>query len=228
MGRGAGHMTRKVIFCDFDGTVTEKDNIVAIMEEFAPDGWQPIVNDILNENISIREGVGKMFSRISSDKKEEIIEFVLTRSKIRDGFQEFIDFTKQENIPLYIVSGGIDFFVHPVLKNKLNPDQIICNHSDFSGEQIKITWPNKCDAFCHNDCGCCKPSVIRKLENKYSGYQKIVIGDSITDLQASKLADVVFARDYLIEKCDENKIPYTPYETFFDVIHALEKEEVKS
>lgn len=221
-------MTRKVIFCDFDGTVTEKDNIVAIMEEFAPDGWQPIVNDILNENISIREGVGKMFSRISSDKREEIIEFVLTRSKIRDGFQEFIDFTKQENIPLYIVSGGIDFFVHPVLKNKLNHEQIICNHSDFSGEQIKITWPNKCDALCHNDCGCCKPSFIRKLENKYSGYQKIVIGDSITDLQASKLADVVFARDYLIEKCEENRIPYTPFETFFDVIHALEKEEVKS
>jgi 2-hydroxy-3-keto-5-methylthiopentenyl-1-phosphate phosphatase len=228
MGRGAGYMTPKVIFCDFDGTVTEKDNIVAIMEEFAPDGWQPIVNDILNENISIREGVGKMFSRISSDKREEIIEFVLTRSKIRDGFQEFIDFTKQENIPLYIVSGGIDFFVHPVLKNKLNPEQIICNHSDFSGGQIKITWPNKCDALCHNDCGCCKPSVIRKLENKYSGYQKIVIGDSITDLQASKLADVVFARDYLIEKCEENRIPYTPFETFFDVIHALEKEEVKS
>ncbi|ANX12005.1 2-hydroxy-3-keto-5-methylthiopentenyl-1-phosphate phosphatase [Fictibacillus arsenicus] len=221
-------MTRKLIFCDFDGTVTEKDNIVAIMEEFAPDGWQPIVNDILNENISIREGVGKLFSRISSNKKDEIIHFVLTRSKIRDGFQEFIDFTKQENIPLYIVSGGIDFFVHPVLKDKLDPEQIICNHSDFSEEQIKITWPNKCDGLCQNDCGCCKPSFIRKAENQHFDYQKIVIGDSITDLQASKLADVVFARDYLIEKCEENNIPYTPFETFFDVIHALEKEEVRS
>lgn len=221
-------MTRKIIFCDFDGTVTEKDNIVAIMEEFAPDGWQQIVNDILHENISIREGVGKLFSRISSDKKEEIIEFVLTRSKIRDGFQEFIDFTKQESIPLYIVSGGIDFFVHPVLKDKLNPEQIICNHSDFSEEQIKITWPNKCDGLCQNDCGCCKPSFIRKVDNQFSDYQKIVIGDSITDLQASKLADVVFARDYLIEKCEENNIRYTPFETFFDVIHALEKEEVRS
>jgi 2-hydroxy-3-keto-5-methylthiopentenyl-1-phosphate phosphatase len=221
-------MTTKVIFCDFDGTVTEKDNIVAIMEEFAPDGWKPIVNDILNENISIREGVGKLFSRIPSDKKEEIIEFVLTRSKIRDGFQEFIDFTKKENIPLYIVSGGIDFFVHPVLKDKLNPEQIICNHSDFSDEQINITWPHKCDELCQNDCGCCKPSFIRMVDNQFSNYQKIVIGDSITDLQASKLADVVFARDYLIEKCEENKIRYTPFKTFFDVIHALEKEEVRS
>ncbi len=228
MGRSARNMTTKVIFCDFDGTVTEKDNIVAIMEEFAPDGWKPIVNDILNENISIREGVGKLFSRIPSDKKEEIIEFVLTRSKIRDGFQEFIDFTKKENIPLYIVSGGIDFFVHPVLKDKLNPEQIICNHSDFSDEQINITWPNKCDELCQNDCGCCKPSFIRKVDNQFSNYQKIVIGDSISDLQASKLADVVFARDYLIEKCEENKIRYTPFKTFFDVIHALEKEEVRS
>jgi 2-hydroxy-3-keto-5-methylthiopentenyl-1-phosphate phosphatase len=218
---------RSVIFCDFDGTVTEKDNIVAIMEEFSPDGWQPIVNDILNEAISIREGVGKLFSRISSDKKDEIIEFVLTRSKIRDGFEEFIDYTKKEQIPLYIVSGGIDFFVNPVLKNKLDSKQIICNHSEFSKSHIEITWPNQCDENCNNDCGCCKPSVIRRLESQYPNTHKIVIGDSITDLQASKLADVVFARDYLIEKCEENKIPYTPFETFFDVIHALEKEEVR-
>jgi 2-hydroxy-3-keto-5-methylthiopentenyl-1-phosphate phosphatase len=228
MGWGASHMKQQVIFCDFDGTVTEKDNIVAIMEEFAPDGWQPIVNDILNENISIREGVGKMFSRISSERKDEIIEFVLTRSKIRDGFEAFIDFTKKENIPLYIVSGGIDFFVHPVLKNKLSPEQIICNRSDFSSEHIEITWPNRCDELCQNDCGCCKPSVMRRFEEQYADYQKIVIGDSITDLQASKLADVVFARDYLIEKCKENQISFTPFETFFDVIHALEKKEVKS
>lgn len=222
-------MSRKqVIFCDFDGTVTEKDNIVAIMEEFSPEGWQPIVNDILNETISIREGVGKMFSRIPSDKKEEIIEFVLTRSRIREGFQEFIDYTKSESIPLYIVSGGIDFFVHPVLENKLNPEQVICNSSDFSNDHIKITWPNRCDEHCSNDCGCCKPSVIRRLQSHFKDAEKIVIGDSITDLQASKLADVVFARDYLIEKCEENQIPYTPFETFFDVIHALEKKEVKS
>ncbi len=223
-------MTRNesVIFCDFDGTVTEKDNIVAIMEEFSPDGWQPIVNDILNETISIREGVGKMFSRISSDKKQEIIEFVLTRSKIRDGFQEFINFSKAEDIPLYIVSGGIDFFVYPVLENKIKPEHIICNASDFSGDTIKILWPNTCDDLCNNDCGCCKPSVIRRLDYQYQNAEKIVIGDSITDLQASKLADVVFARDYLIEKCEENQILYTPFETFHDIIHALEKRGVRS
>jgi 2-hydroxy-3-keto-5-methylthiopentenyl-1-phosphate phosphatase len=220
--------SQPVIFCDFDGTVTEKDNIVAIMEEFSPEGWQPIVKDILNESISIREGVGRLFSRISSEKRHDIIQFVLTRSKIRDGFDEFINFTKKKNIPLYIVSGGIDFFVHPVLEHKLKAEQIICNGSDFSKEFIKITWPNPCDKKCSNDCGCCKPSVIRRLEEKYPNSQKIVIGDSITDFQASKRADEVFARDYLIEKCEENSIPYTPFDNFYDVIHALEKKEVRS
>jgi 2-hydroxy-3-keto-5-methylthiopentenyl-1-phosphate phosphatase len=28
-----------VLFCDFDGTITEKDNIVAIMRRFAPPQW---------------------------------------------------------------------------------------------------------------------------------------------------------------------------------------------
>jgi 2-hydroxy-3-keto-5-methylthiopentenyl-1-phosphate phosphatase len=218
-----------IICCDFDGTVTEKDNIVAIMQEFSKEGWQEIVQEILNETMSIREGVGRLFSRIPSEKKEEIIHFVQTRSRIREGFKEFIEYAKKEGIPLYIVSGGIDFFIHPVLEDKLNLEQIYCNAGDFSNDNIEIKWPNRCDEHCQNECGCCKPSILRKLESQFPGAQKIVIGDSITDLQAAKRADVVFARDYLIEKCREHSITHTPFDTFFDIIHALEKkEEVRS
>jgi len=68
-----------VIFCDFDGTVTEKDNIIAIMKEFGSDGWDEIKEAVLDRSISIREGVGKMFSLLPVSKKEEIIQFVLFR-----------------------------------------------------------------------------------------------------------------------------------------------------
>ncbi|WP_026676156.1 2-hydroxy-3-keto-5-methylthiopentenyl-1-phosphate phosphatase [Fictibacillus gelatini] len=210
-----------VIFCDFDGTVTENDNIIAIMKQFAPLGWENIKEQILGQQISIREGVGKLFSLLPSSKKDEITEFVLSQAKVRDGFHAFVDYTKEQGIPLYIVSGGIDFFVYPLLQGVIPEDHIYCNGSDFTGESVRILWPHACDDACGNDCGCCKPTILRRFDS--SKYHKIVIGDSITDLQAAKQADEVFARDFLIEKCEENNISYTPFETFYEIIDQLSK-----
>ena len=215
-------MRKPVIFCDFDGTVTEKDNIISIMNEFGPEGWEQFKEAVLDRTISIREGVGKMFSLLPVTQKEEIIEYAVKNARIRPGFQEFLDYASKEGIPVYIVSGGIDFFIEPIIQQFEPLAGVYCNGSDFSGKTIRIQWPNSCDAKCSNDCGCCKPSIMRKLEQ--SGAYKIVIGDSVTDLDAAKQADLVLARDYLKDKCEEWKIPYRPFETFFDCIEALKTE----
>lgn len=216
-------MSNRVIICDFDGTITETDNIIAIMKKFAPPEWDALKNDVLSQNISIQEGVGKMFQLLPSSSKDEIVDYILEHAEIRPGFKEFVQFTKEKEIPLYIVSGGIDFFVYPLLQGLIEEDQIYCNEANFKNEMIKIEWPFSCDDSCTNECGCCKPSLIRKLTNP--DQQKIVIGDSITDLQAAKLADYVIARDLLLEKCEKLELPHLPFTTFYDVIHILEKLE---
>ncbi|MBY6268970.1 2-hydroxy-3-keto-5-methylthiopentenyl-1-phosphate phosphatase [Parageobacillus thermoglucosidasius] len=218
--------TKPIIFCDFDGTITDNDNIIAIMKRFAPPEWETLKDDILSQRISVQEGVGAMFSLLPSSWKEDITDFILQNARIRDGFHEFVTFTKERGIPLYIVSGGIDFFVYPLLEGLVEKERIFCNGSDFSGETIRITWPHSCDEQCQNGCGCCKPSLLRKLRKPDSFH--IVIGDSITDLAVAKLADHVIARDFLLQKCRELDIPHTPFATFFDVIHFLETMEVKA
>lgn len=225
MGQAGKSMSkRKIIFCDFDGTITEKDNIIDIMKNFAPRGWEYTKDQILKQEISIREGVGKLFSLIPSNKKNEIADYVLSTAKLREGFKDFVAYTKENNIPLYIVSGGIDFFVYPMLNGIINKEQIYCNGSSFQGEKIQILWPHSCDSGCNNDCGCCKPTILRGFDS--STYEKIVVGDSITDLQAAKIADKVFARDYLIEKCKQHHIPFIPFSTFYEIIEFLEEKEV--
>lgn len=214
-------MSNPIIFCDFDGTITNSDNIINIMKEFAPPEWVGIKDDILAQKVSIQEGVGKMFSLIPSSKKEDIISFVQKDAVIREGFAQFVQFTREANIPLYIVSGGIDFFVHPVLEAFGPFEKIYCNEADFSGENIRIVFPHECDDDCTNKgCGCCKPSIIRTIAREE--HSSIVIGDSITDLEAAKLADVVIARDFLIEKCKEYNIPFEPFERFQDCIRVIQ------
>ncbi|MDQ0416834.1 2-hydroxy-3-keto-5-methylthiopentenyl-1-phosphate phosphatase [Croceifilum oryzae] len=215
---------KPVIFCDFDGTVTVSDNIIAIMKQFAPKEWIVIKDDILAQRISIRHGVAQLFRLLPSSQKEEIIEYILQKMRIRKGFKEFVSWTEEKGIPFWIVSGGIDFFVYPTLEGVVKPEKIYCNHSDFTGERIEIIWPYTCDHLCQNDCGCCKVTILRQFDS--TQIHRIVIGDSITDLQAAKMADQVFARDFLIEKCEEQKIPYFPFETFHDIRFVLEQEEV--
>jgi 2-hydroxy-3-keto-5-methylthiopentenyl-1-phosphate phosphatase len=94
MGRyRGGTMKHFAIFCDFDGTITEKDNIVNIMKEFAPPEWMTIKDAILAQKITIQDGVGKMFSLLPSSKKEDITSFVVNHAKIRAGFKNFISFS---------------------------------------------------------------------------------------------------------------------------------------
>jgi 2-hydroxy-3-keto-5-methylthiopentenyl-1-phosphate phosphatase len=214
-------MTNLSIYCDFDGTITTSDNIIAIMKKFAPPEWLAVKDEILSQHVSIQEGVGNLFALLPSTFKKDIITYLSSYAEIRSGFEDFVSFTKSKNVNLYVVSGGIDFFVKPLLNNFICEDHIFCNVANFSDSYIQIEWPHGCDEHCQKSCGCCKPSIIRKLNQP--GDYKIVIGDSITDLEAAKCADLVLACDeFLINKCEELHLNYQPFTSFHEVITILQ------
>jgi 2-hydroxy-3-keto-5-methylthiopentenyl-1-phosphate phosphatase len=211
-----------IIFCDFDGTITETDNIISLMKIFAPPEWESIKDEILNQSVSIKEGVSNLFSLIPSSKKDAMIQYLVDTAIIRDGFKEFVNYTKEHEIPLYIVSGGMDFFVRPLLKEYGPFDGVFCNEAHFNDTTITIRWPYPCDVHCESKgCGCCKPSILRSLS--LEDHLVIVIGDSVTDVEMVKLGDTVLARDYLAHICEKKGIPYHPFETFHDCMDAIDK-----
>jgi len=213
-------LKQPVIFCDFDGTITHSDNIVAMMRHYEPPGYLPILEAIVEGRKSIRQGVGEMFALLPSSMKEELTSFVVDNVRIRDGFAELLAFCKERDIPFYVTSGGIDFFVLPVLAPfDIDPSHIYCNSADFSGPNIEILWPHACDAECDNDCGMCKTRVIRRFPKE--NYFRILIGDSLTDYAGAQIADLVFARSHLARRCKELHLPHHEYETFHDVIDVL-------
>ncbi|AHA28745.1 2-hydroxy-3-keto-5-methylthiopentenyl-1-phosphate phosphatase [Exiguobacterium sp. MH3] len=213
------------ILCDFDGTVTTQDNIIALMQAFAPaSDFEPLKHGVLDRTLSIQSGVGQMFALLPSDGKASYLDFLLERAVIRDGFSELLQYSRRQDIDFSIVSGGMDFFVEPILAPFLEQERIYCNVANFDGPFVHIDWPNACDTHCTNGCGCCKTSVARTLRK--DGDVIIVIGDSVTDFELAKQADRVYARDYLITLCEENDIAYTPFETFHDIVHDLTRAEV--
>ena len=216
-----------IIFSDFDGTITERDVIVMIMEKFAPPEWVEIKDKILyKRSITLKDGVEKLFSLIKSSKKSEIVDFVKKEAKIRAGFDELLDFCKKENIDFHVISGGLDFFVAPVLEPYRNRLKIFCNSGSFKSEKIKIDYkylPKNC-SLCGN-CGCCKIEVIEEHPKKR--FSRILIGDSLTDLAASKVADIVFARGDLIKYLEQDKIAYIPFNNFHEVKEQLAQKHLQ-
>ncbi|MFD0867828.1 2-hydroxy-3-keto-5-methylthiopentenyl-1-phosphat e phosphatase [Chlamydia abortus] len=211
---------QNIIFCDFDGTITVTDNIMDIMKHFQPSGWEDILRRIVDKEIPLQEGVGAMFALLPSSRKDEIIQFTRQSIRIREGFPELLEYVRENDFDFLVTSGGIDFFLLPTLAPfELRPEQIYCNGSDFSGEQIRITWPHPCDEQCDKGCGMCKTTIIRSYSPEK--YNRILIGDSLSDFEGSKQADFVFARSHLAEECEKLGIAYRKFETFHDVINGL-------
>ncbi|SDR78592.1 2-hydroxy-3-keto-5-methylthiopentenyl-1-phosphatephosphatase [Paenibacillaceae bacterium GAS479] len=216
---------KRVIFCDFDGTITENDNIIAIIKHFNPEGWETLVKDTIEQRMSIQQGVGELFRLLPTSMKEEVIRFSISNAVIRAGFQELLDYCHEEEIEFFVTSGGIDFFVYPLLQPFGIPqDHIYCNRADFTGERIEILWPHSCDEHCPNGgCGMCKTAVIRRYPAE--SYERILIGDSITDFEGAKLADQVYSRSHLTTKCRELNLPHHEFATFHDVVASLKERQ---
>lgn len=211
-----------VIFCDFDGTITEKDNIIDAMREFAPPVWKDIVQNMFDGKKTLRQGVGALFELIPAEKKGDLVRYIVQGAKVREGFQEFLAYCRQEHIRFLVTSNGIDFFIDPILEPYIEQiDKVYCNSSDDTAQNIHILWPHPCDEHCKVDCGMCKTTIIRSYDEEK--YYKIVIGDSITDLEGAKNADWTIARSYLLDKCQELQLSHHSFETFYDCIKAVEE-----
>lgn len=210
-----------IIFCDFDGTITLRDNILALMKHFNPPGWEPLLEELLAGRESLMTTVGAFFALYPSSQRQVIQDYVLEHAGIRDGFAELLAYCKLKDIPFYVTSGGIDFFIYPLLAPfDIDKDHIYCNGSNFDGSHIEIIWPHTCDEHCNKGCGMCKTRIIRGYPSDQ--YYRILIGDSLTDFEGSKIVDFVFARSHLLERCIETQLPHEAYETFFDVLNHIE------
>jgi 2-hydroxy-3-keto-5-methylthiopentenyl-1-phosphate phosphatase len=202
-----------VVFCDFDGTITERDMVVTLAEKFSPSHIERIKEAILSRRQTVRAGVAELFATMPSSQKQEIIDYARQAMRIRAGFQEFLEFCQSNGLLFTVCSGGIDFFVEPLME-RFRPwiHRIYSIPADFSGPNIALRHPYGCET-----CGTCKVKVMEE----YPGAIRQLIGDSITDLHGAHHADQVFARNGLKDYLDQDKVSYYPFETFFDVIHIL-------
>ena len=164
---------KRIVFCDFDGTITVEETFVAMLKRFTP-----------AKRVTLRQGVRKMLESIPSSCYPEIVEF--TRSQpIRAGFLDFLDFLDAEEIPLVVISGGLQGMVESVLEPFA--DRISAIHAidvDTASSYLRVNSRYESGT---------EMVAKAKIMTSYGADETIAIGDSITDWNIALAASLVFA-----------------------------------
>ena len=204
----------KVVFCDFDGTITAVETFAGMLKEFAPELSATIMPRIYTKEITLREGVRKILESIPASLYPEIIDYAASKP-VRPGLKELIDFLNQKDIPFVVVSGGLQGMVERVLSRENLLERvtdIFAVKVDSNQEKLQVASEFEGGT-----------ELVAKVQvmAKYPAVETVAIGDSITDLNMALQADVVFARDRLQKYLEEENKPYLAWNDFWEVRDRL-------
>jgi 2-hydroxy-3-keto-5-methylthiopentenyl-1-phosphate phosphatase len=210
------------IFCDFDGTVTHKDTWIDTGNFFIKqkDKWNNVLRKFESREIGARECFIEE-CRLMENFERDIFDQIIDKQKVDSHFQDFVVFCEKNNIPILILSEGVDYYVERILARLGLSLPFYSNRFVISQDKknFHLEFPYA-DSDCP-DCGCCKRNLLLNLtgDDEISVY----IGDGLTDTCAVQYADLVFAKGALASHCWKNNITYFEYVNFLDIKNKLEK-----
>lgn len=209
------YLDNSIVFCDFDGTITVIETFVGMIETFAPELSAILLPKLFNREITLKDGVTQLLESIPSETYPAMIAYAQDKP-IRKGLTELLDFLDDNNIPMVVISGGLKDMVKMVLQREgilHRVKDIVGLDLDTTEEYLKVN-----SAFVGDTELVAKGDVIEKYPCRW----RIAIGDSLTDINIALKADLVFARDRLIEYLETYDKPYFPWDDFTDIKNHLQ------
>jgi 2-hydroxy-3-keto-5-methylthiopentenyl-1-phosphate phosphatase len=205
-----------IIQCDFDGTIIKNNLSVLLREKYACGDWQKIDSDYLHGHITVEQSNKLQFALIK-EPKERLQAFVRQHIELRPGFVEFVRYCQENAIHFAIVSSGLDFYIEPVLAEIGMPDlELHCGQTSFSHDGIDVFYIDP------------EGNVLNQgFKKKYLTWLKkrgtniIYLGDGLSDLEAARHANYVFATGHLTTLLKEEHISWSPFDNFIDIRNKL-------
>jgi 2-hydroxy-3-keto-5-methylthiopentenyl-1-phosphate phosphatase len=211
-----------VVFSDFDGTMTDRDLVVALGEAFGGGAARRLIADMETGRRSLKDGLERLYALLPTADRPRYVDFVRQEGRLRAGVKPTVAAWASKGIPFYVLSTGLDAFVTPLLTPWVPTEHIYCNRADWSGERLAVDWPFLCHPpLCQGHCGFCKLTVMNWLTPP--GWGAVLVGDGLTDALAARVADVVIARGGLAGRLERWGRPYLSFETFDDVAEHVDR-----
>ena len=211
------------LFLDFDGTISKIDVIDALLEKFADPRWLDIEKEWVEGKIGSRECLKRQFAFVNATP-QQLVD-VIDTMEIDDGFRSLLKVSRDNSLPIHIVSDGFEEYIRRMLARHLGDSSelagitIAANSLFYLGGNWWDTAFRYPEEVCENGCATCKPAVIR-LHTPVSS-TPIFVGDGLSDRFAASYAGVVFAKSKLAGFCRERSIEFTPFDNLEQVADCL-------
>jgi 2-hydroxy-3-keto-5-methylthiopentenyl-1-phosphate phosphatase len=206
----------RTIVVDFDGTITERDTLIAIEEEFGePDAIAHLDALFDDGKITLQQEIVGKFEHVHAPF-EVVRDWVLEHARVRPGLQELVALARDRGWRVVVVSSGFEELIRPVLEREGVAVDVRANRIDTSGGNWRVVWTygDACDT-----CGeSCKRSLVRELAD---GAEVVYVGDGYSDRCAALASDRVFATKGLASYLEERGAPFHRFDDFHDVVAAL-------
>lgn len=207
-----------VIFCDFDGTVTDLDVTDEILARLAHPSWRAIEQEWVRGLIGSRECLERQIALVVASARE--INSLIDSIPIDRHFPKFYWFCRKRGLPFYLLSDSFDYIIRRALK-RCGLNGLLCKGKHLFASALRIQGQRLITSFpysspaCEHGCATCKAAVIRQFAG--ARHPIIFIGDGQSDRFAVKESDWVFAKGQLLAYCRANDIACHPFKTFDDI-----------
>lgn len=190
-----------IFFTDFDGTITTADSNDYMIDNLGCGAAQREADngEVLAGRAHFRDMFYGMLDSVQTPF-DECLRLLLANIKLDPGFKDFYNWAQAHNVPIVILSGGMEPVIRALLDKMLGPGwdmQIVSNNVAPSAAGRSINEPGGWKIVFHDDSihGHDKSLEIRKYSSLPSRPVMFYAGDGVSDLSAAKETDLLFAKE---------------------------------
>ena len=214
---GLAGITKTLVQCDFDGTVTEEDVSFAMLDAFASGDWQQLFRQYEEGKISVGRFNTEAFAMVRADR-QSLLDIVMDRVRIRPGLPELVECCRKKNYHFTIVSNGLDFYIEEILKSLgLNNIEVHAARTDFKPDGLAVQYVGPDGIYLDDSF---KLAFVNSFLNE--DYRIIYVGNGNSDFEPARQCHDIFATGALLKRCKETNTACNPFNDLNEIIKVLE------
>ncbi len=210
-------VTKTLVQCDFDGTITEEDVSFLLLDAFADGDWRQLFREYEKGKISVGRFNMKAFAMVKADRAS-LLEVVKGKMKVRPGFHELVACCRSKGFRFVIVSNGLHFYIEEILRDIGMADiEVFAAQTRFHPEGVNVQYIGPDGKYLDSEF---KVAYVNSFLRE--GYRIIYAGNGTSDIAPASQCHYIFATGTLLAHCKQADLGCTPFTDFNQVIKVLE------
>ncbi len=208
------------VFCDFDGTFSVQDVGSTLAKERLAARRRMLWERFEKGEFTAWSYVVELFDGFELPQAE-LLRFLETIT-LDPGARGLVDWCAALGVPFQILSDGFDWNLERLQEIHGVRFAYRANHLEYEGDLWRIA-PGGPNADCGCGTGTCKRRLISAYREANPKAYCVHIGNGrVSDRCGALEADLVFAKDTLVDALREQGKTFIPFTTLDDVRHALD------